>query len=234
MENVATYVLIHGASSDSWYWHRVAPLLRAAGHAVVAPDLPISDPEAGISEYADAVVAAIGSPVPEDLVVVAQSFGSFTGTVLTRRIPVKLLVFLAAMAPKEGETAGEWWSATGYTEARQENNKLLGLPDDADLKAVFFHDVPEDVVAEAFERGEVPQSERPFGPPPMPALPTDLPVRYLVGRHDRFFPLDFQRRTVGERLGFAPDEIDGGHLPALARPEELVQRLEGYRAEVGL
>jgi pimeloyl-ACP methyl ester carboxylesterase len=229
---MATYVLIHGAASDSWYWHRVVPLLRAAGHDVMAPDLPISDPEAGISEYTDAVVAAIGAPVPDDLIVVAQSFGSFTGTMLTRRVPVKLLVYVAAMAPKEGETPGEWWSATGYTEARQENDKLLGLPDDADLKVVFFHDVPDDVVAEAFEHGEVAQSERPFGPPPMPA--PDLTVRYLVGRHDRFFPLDFQRRTVEERLGFAPDEIDGGHLPALARPEELVQRLEDYRIEAGL
>lgn len=231
---MATYVLIHGAASDSWYWHRVVPLLRAAGHDVIAPDLPISDPLAGISEYADAVVAAIGEPVPDDLIVVAQSFGSFTGTLLTKRVPVKLLVFLSAMAPKEGETPGEWWSTTGYTEARQENDKRLGLPENADLKVVFFHDVPEDVVAEAFERGEVSQSEGAFGPPPMPALPADLPVRFLASRHDRFFPLDFQRRTVKERLGFTPDEIDGGHLPALARPEEVVRRLEGYRLEAGL
>lgn len=231
---MATYVLIHGASSDSWLWHRVVPLLRAAGHDVVAPDLPISDPEAGIPEYADAVVTALGDRVPDDLIVVAQSMGSFTGTVLTHRVPVKLLVFLAAMAPKEGESPGEWWEATGYTEARQANNARLGLPDDADVKAVFFHDVPDDVVAEAWERGEVPQSSGPFAPPPMPALPADVPIRFLVGRDDRFFPLEFQRRIVKERLGFAPDEMEGGHLPPLAHPEELVRRLEAYRVEAGL
>jgi len=108
------------------------------------------------------------------------------------------------------------------------------LPQDADLKAVFFHDVPDDVVAEAWERGEVGQSDRPFAPPPMPALPAGLPIRYLVGRDDRFFPLEFQRRTVQERLGFAPDETDGGHLLPLAQPEELVRRLEAYRIEAGL
>jgi pimeloyl-ACP methyl ester carboxylesterase len=231
---VATYVLIHGASSDSWYWHRVIPLLRAAGHDVVAPDLPISDPEAGIPEYADSVVAAIGDRAGDDLIVVAQSFGSFTATRLVRRIPAKLLVFVSAMAPKEGETPGQWWEATEYTQARQDSDARLGLLEDADLKAVFFHDVPDDVVAEAWERGEVPQSDRPFAPPPMPALPADLPVRFLVGRDDRFFPLDFQRRTVQERLGFAPDEMDGGHLPALAHPEELVRWLESYRVEAGL
>jgi pimeloyl-ACP methyl ester carboxylesterase len=234
VEHVATYVLIHGASSDSWQWHRVAPLLRAAGHDVIAPDLPISDPEAGIPAYADAVVEAIGDHVPDNLVIVAQSFGSFTGTVLTHRIPVKLLVFLSAMAPKEGETPGEWWEATGYTEARRANDARLGLPENADMKVVFFHDVPDDVVAEAWERGEVPQSSGPFAPPPMPALPADVPIRFLVGRDDRFFPLEFQQRVVKERLGFAPDEMEGGHLPPLAHPEELVRRLEAYRVEAGL
>lgn len=232
---MATYVLIHGASSDSWLWHRVVPLLRAAGHDVVAPDLPVSDPDAGITEYADAAVAALGDrATADDLIVVAQSMGSFTATALAHRIPVKLLVFLSAMAPKEGETPGQWWAATDYTRARQDSDARLGLPEGADLKEVFFHDVPDDVVAEAWERGEVPQSERPFGPPPMPALPADLPVRYLVGRHDRFFPPDFQRRTVKERLGIVPDEMDGGHLLPLARPDELVRRLEGYRVEAGL
>jgi hypothetical protein len=43
------------------------------------------------------------------------------------------------------------------------------------------------------------------------------------------FPLAFQRRVVRERLGFEPDVIDSGHLPAFARPDELVARLEQYR-----
>ncbi|MEY9927249.1 pimeloyl-ACP methyl ester carboxylesterase [Catenulispora sp. GP43] len=232
---MATYLLIHGASSDSWLWHRVVPLLRAAGHHVVTPDLPVADPEAGIEEYADAAVAVLGDHADDsDIIVVAQSMGSFTGTVLTHRIPVKLLVFLSAMAPKEGETAGQWWEATDWRQAKQDSDARLGIPQDADLKVVFFHNVPAEVVAEAWEHGEVGQSDRPFGPPPMPALPADLPIRFLAGRDDRFFPLDFQRRTVQERFGFAPDEMAGGHLLPLARPEELVRRLEEYRDEAGL
>jgi hypothetical protein len=39
---------------------------------------------------------------------------------------------------------------------------------------------------------------------------------------------------VQERLGFAPDEMDGGHLVALSRPEELVRRLEDFRTAAGL
>jgi pimeloyl-ACP methyl ester carboxylesterase len=60
----------------------------------------------------------------------------------------------------------------------------------------------------------------------------DVPTRFLLCRDDRFFPAAFQRRVVRERLGITPDEMDGGHLPALARPTELVERLERYRIEV--
>ena len=37
---MATFLLIHGAWHGAWCWDRVVPLLRAAGHDVVAPDLP--------------------------------------------------------------------------------------------------------------------------------------------------------------------------------------------------
>ena len=60
---MATYVLVHGAGgSDSWYWHRVVPELQALGHDVVAPDLPIDDVTAGLAEFADVVVDAVGAP----------------------------------------------------------------------------------------------------------------------------------------------------------------------------
>jgi hypothetical protein len=60
-----------------------------------------------------------------------------------------------------------------------------------------------------------------------------VPTRFLLCRDDRFFPADFMRRVVKERLGITPDEMDGGHLPALAHPHELVARLEQYRVELG-
>jgi hypothetical protein len=39
------------------------------------------------------------------------------------------------------------------------------------------------------------------------------------------------RRVVRKRLGITPDQMDSGHLPALSHTEELVERLEAYRAE---
>jgi pimeloyl-ACP methyl ester carboxylesterase len=74
------------------------------------------------------------------------------------------------------------------------------------------------------------QSETPFAKPwPLDAWP-EVPTEFLLCRDDRFFPAEFQRRIVKERLGIVADEMDSGHLPALAHPKELVERLEAYRS----
>jgi pimeloyl-ACP methyl ester carboxylesterase len=218
---VATYVLIHGAASDSWYWHRVVPELRAWGHDVIAPDLPCDDDSAGFPEYADVVVDAIGER--RGLILVAQSLGGFTAPLVCERLPVELLVMVAAMVPQPGESGDEWWTNTRYAEART---------GPFDVMADFFHDVPREVVDEAMQRGERAQSGTPMEDPwPLAKWPS-VPTRFLLCRDDRFFPAAFMRRVVKQRLGITPDEIEGGHLPALARPRELVARLEQYRLEL--
>jgi hypothetical protein len=87
---MTTYVLIHGAASDSWYWHLPVAELRTRGHDVVAPDLPCDDDTAGLPEYADTVIDAIGDR--GDVVLVAQSFGGFTAPPVCDRVCVRLLV----------------------------------------------------------------------------------------------------------------------------------------------
>ena len=214
---MSTYTLIHGAGADSWYWHLVAPQLRALGHDVVAVDLPCDDDRAGLDEYARCVVEAVGSR--QDVILVAQSLGGFTAPLVCDRLPVSLLVLVAAMVPAPGEPAGEWWANTGHV-----------FPDPFDPEEVFAHDLPEDLAAELATHVRE-QSGTVFEKPwPLEAWP-DVPTRFLLCRDDRFFPADFQRRVVAERLGITPDEMPGGHLPALGHPDELVQWLERYRSE---
>ena len=226
---MATYVLIHGAGSDSWYWHRVVPELERRGHAVVAPDLPSEDDSAGFAEYAETVVRAIGGRT--NLVVVGQSLAGYTAPLVSTRVPVDLLVLVAAMVPRPGESAREWWTNTGQEEAQREEDERNGRPTDGtfDVETMFFHDVPPEVKAAAFERGVRRQSSTPMQASwPLEAWP-DVETRFLLCRDDRLFPAAFMRRVVRERLGFVPDEMDAGHLPALSRPRELVAHLEAFR-----
>ena len=223
---MATFVLIPGAGGDAWYWHRLVPELRARGHEAIAVELPTGDDAAGIAEYADAAVAAVGG-CRDELVVVAQSMGAYSAPLACERLPVQLLVLLNPMIPRPGETAGEWWEATGQAEAREAQAAREGrdLGRDRDLLDTLFHDVPSELTNEAIAQGEPEQSATPFGQPwPLQRWP-DVPVRVLQGSDDRLFPAEFQRRVSEERLGIVPDVMPGGHLVALSRPEELADRL---------
>src|SRR4030081_3323622 len=145
---MSTDVLIHGAGADSWYWHLVVPELRAWGHDVVAPELPCDDDSAGLTEYTDTVVDAIGDRT--DLVVVAQSMAGFTAPLVCDRVPVGLMILVAAMVPRPGESPGDWWANTGQEEAKREQDERDGRPTGGDFDPVdtFLHDVPPDVAAE--------------------------------------------------------------------------------------
>jgi Alpha/beta hydrolase family len=167
------------------------------------------------------------------VIVVAQSMAAFTAPMLCDRVHVGLLILVAPMIPAPGESPGAWWSASGQTTARRRHDENEGRDPDTgfDLITTLMHDVPSEVVAEAMVRGEPRQSDTPFAQPwPLNAWPS-VPTRVLLGRLDRLFPLGFMRALALERLGIVADVIDTGHLPALSRPDELVQWLETYRLQ---
>ena len=58
------------------------------------------------------------------------------------------------------------------------------------------------------------------------------PTKVLIGRDDRFFPAEFQRRVAKDRLGLDADEIPGGHLVALSNPSGLADMLVAYAAQL--
>ena len=208
---MATYVLIHGAGDRAFYWHLVERELRARGHDVVAVDLPCDDESAGLAAYTDTVVAAIGDRT--DLIVVAQSFGGFTAPLVCARVPVELLVLVAAMIPAPGELFADWWTNSGYESS--------GYDD------VFYHDVAPALAEEAQRRERDEKSKALQEPWPLAAWP-DTPTRYLLCRDDRMFTAAWARDHARTRLGIAADEIDGGHYVSISRPRELAERLDAY------
>jgi pimeloyl-ACP methyl ester carboxylesterase len=211
-----TIALLPGAGGAAvWFWQRVIPYLRSAGHHVVAVDLPAADDSAGLADYADVAVAAL-SGVPDPVVIVAQSMGAFTAPLVAERVVATQIILVNPMVPAPGESPGQFSESTGLSH------------EDFDPVEDFFHDVPADVRAAALAEPEPPQSDTPFAAPwPLAAWP-DIPTRVLCGSEDRLFPVDFQRRVVRERLGLDIDVIAGGHLNALSRPAELAERLLSY------
>ena len=205
---VSTYVLIPGAGGAAWYWHRVVPLLNAAGRTAVAVDLPGANPHAGLREYERIVTAAAAGA--DEITLVAQSMGAFTALGVVERLPVERLLLLNAMIPAPGETPGAWWDNTGHE-----------FPADFDQRRHFLHDVPEDVAA-AGAAHQRPEADIAFAQPAGFERWPDVPTTVLAGREDRFFPYAFQARVAYERLGLDVVPVPGGHLAALSQPEAIV------------
>lgn len=219
-----TYLLVPGAGGGAWFWHRLVPELRRLGHEAIPVDLPAADDQAGLSAYADTIVATAGDRAPVTLV--AQSMGGLSAPLACDRLEVAEIFLVNAMIPAPGETGGDWWTRTGQGPASRELAVREGRDPDApfDPLEVFFHDVPAAVTAEGMSTAPG-QSDTPFGEPwPLTAWP-DVPTRVLSGEHDRLFPVEFQARIAKERLGLTAETLPGGHLLALSRPEELAARL---------
>src|SRR5262249_1863867 len=180
---MTTFVLIPGAGGAAWYWHRVLPLLEQADHEALAVDLPGDDPYAGLHAYADRVIASIGER--NDVTLVAQSMGAFTAALVCARArtAIRMLVFVNAMIPVAGETAGEWWDRTGWHRARIDAAKRGGYPIEFDLATYFLHDLPISLVEEgaAHERRE---SEIAFNERVNFQAWPDIPIHVVVGKDD--------------------------------------------------
>ena len=213
---MATYALIHGAYDVGWYWHLVERELHERGHRTLAPDLPIEDDDASLRDNAQVVVDGITAIHDGgELIVVGQSWGGYIAPIVADLANADRLVLVAPMIPRPGETDDEMWNATGWKFPQGEADP-------------FYHDVDPDLAAAAKSR-ERGQSETTGREPwPLDSWP-DVPTHVIIGRDDRFFPADWLRGVVRDRLGIEPDEIAAGHTMALSRPRELVDLMESYR-----
>jgi pimeloyl-ACP methyl ester carboxylesterase len=209
-----TYVLIPGGGCTPWHWHLLVAELQARGQEVVAVDLPCDDESAGLSSYCDAVVTAVGRRT--ELVVVAHSLGGFTAPAVCERLPVDLMVFVAGMIPRPGESVSDYWGHTEYD--------WDGDPE----SDFFFQDLAPELAAEARRQLRT-QAGRPMTDPALFGRWPEVPTRAVIAVDDLLFPAEYLRKLTTDRLGSPPVEMPGGHFPMLGRPAELAELLEGWR-----
>ena len=97
------FVLIHGGLHGGWCWERVVPLLEAAGHTAVAPNLPGmgGDPTplrdvtlARNGDFVADVIRKQGKPV----ILVGHSMGGLSISEAAERVPERIigLIYLTA------------------------------------------------------------------------------------------------------------------------------------------
>jgi pimeloyl-ACP methyl ester carboxylesterase len=221
-----TVVLVHGAFADSSSWGGVVTRLRHDGYPVIAAANPLR----GLDSDA-AYVSSLLSAIPGPVVLVGHSYG---GEVITNAAAghanVKALVYVAAFAPDQGESA---LSLTGLNPGSRLGTALVvrpyavaggggadGYVDPAQFHTVMAADVPvrdTDLLAAEQRPVDLGALQTPSG---VPAWKT-IPSWYLVAGADQAIPAATER-FMARRAGAHTVVVDhASHLVMLSHPGQV-------------
>jgi pimeloyl-ACP methyl ester carboxylesterase len=214
----ASVVLVHGAWADGSSWGPVILGLRRAGVASVAAPLPLVS-LAGDVAALDRTLARVEGPT----IVVGHAYG---GAVIaeTRNERVRGLVYVAGLAPDEGETVAEnFYRGEAHPEAPKlapDGDGLIWLPDDA-FAAAFAQRASED------DRAVLAAVQRPISPACI-SVPVgrprwkDVPSWYLLAEDDRMI-VQANQRFMADRMGAKVRAVAADHAPSISAPDVVVE-----------
>jgi hypothetical protein len=214
---MATFALVHGSWHGAWCWERLEPELGARGHRAISVDLPIKDPDAGLSRHAELVAEALLG-VDDDVTLVGHSLAGSMIPLVARHRPLRHLVFLAALVPEPGRSVTDRYTTEDVYVPGFVGNTLLRddgasyWPDPEAAVRCFYHDCTARDAAWAVSRLR-PQSAAPrLEPWPLDALP-DVDRTSIVCRDERVIAPAWSRPMWRDRRGVGPLARDGGDTP---------------------
>ena len=234
---MSTFLLVHGAWHGSWCWRKIAPLLEAEGHVVLAPNLPghaedlTPAAEVTLDSYSKCI-CDLATSQDEPVILVGHSMGGIAITQAAENCPdsIRALVYLCAFLPGNGESLGTWSaqdleSRVNPSTTFVKDDGALYLRQDAVREAFYGHCHDEDVLLATSLL-----TPQPLGPCITPvATSVDrwgrVPRHYIECLDDRSITLKTQREMVRrspcERVLSLPTD----HSPFLSTPVPLAGML---------
>jgi pimeloyl-ACP methyl ester carboxylesterase len=215
--NDASVVLVHGAWADGSSWAKVITLLAARGVKAVAAPLPLTS-------FADDAAALIRTQerVTGPVVLAGHAYaGAVIGA--TRDEKVRALVYVAALAPDEGETVADiFYRAPPHPQAPKlapDNHGLIYLLEDA-FAAAFAPNASreEQAVLAAVQR---PISAACITVAMKRPLWKDRPAWFLVAEQDRMIVEETQR-FMADRMKARVRSQPADHTPIITAPFAVV------------
>jgi pimeloyl-ACP methyl ester carboxylesterase len=217
MAKDVSVLLAHGAWADGSSWARVIAELAAENVSVHAAPLPLTSLADDVAAL-DRSIARMSGPV----VLVGHAYaGAVIG--LARPERVKALVYIAALAPDEGEKVVDvFYRGEPHPLAPKlapDSNNLIWLPDDAVARAFAPN-------ATAGERSVLAAVQRPISlacitVPAGRPLWKDVPTWFLLAEQDRMIIPATQRFMAG-RMKAKVKAHDVDHSPAVTAPAVVV------------
>ena len=213
----ASVVLVHGAWADGSSWAKVIGPLAADGIRVLAAPLPLTS-------FRDDV-AALDRTLERATGLVVLVGHAYAGAVIaaTRDAKVKALVYVAALAPDEGETVADvFYRAEPHPQAPKlapDSHGLIYLPEEAFAAAFAPHaPIEEQLVLAAVQRPISPACitvavDRP--------LWKERPTWFLVAEQDRMIAGETQR-FMAQRMQAKVRSHPVDHAPIVTAPSAVV------------
>ena len=225
--NGVSVVLVHGAWADGSSWAKVIGPLAADGIGVVAAPLPLTSFQDDVAAL-DRTLERVTGPV----IVVGHAYA---GAVIaaTRDEKIKALVYVAALAPDEGETVADvFYRAEPHPQAPKlapDDHGLIYLPGDA-FGAAFAQHAP------AEELAVLAAVQRPISPacitvPVGRPLWKDRPSWFLVAEQDRMIAHETQR-FMADRMRARTRSHPVDHAPIVTAPGLVVDIIREAIGEV--
>jgi len=221
-------VLVHGAWADGSSWARVIGPLSAEGYNVVAAPLPLTT-FADDTAALDRAVERAAGPV----VLVGHAYA---GAVIAaaNSATVRALVYVAALAPDEGETVADvFYRAEPHPSAPKlapDSHGLVYLPDGA-----FSDAFAQNATAE--ERALLRAVQRPLSPACITSpvgRPSwkDLPSWFLIAEQDRMIVRATQQ-FMAERMLAQVRSHPVDHTPMVTAPQVVIDIVREAIASIG-
>ncbi|MFM0370164.1 alpha/beta fold hydrolase [Paraburkholderia aspalathi] len=207
-------VLVHGAWADGSSWSKVVERLKARGISAVAAPLPLT------SLHDD--VAALNRTLERIEGPVVLAGHAYAGAVIgsTRADNVKALVYIAALAPAEGEMVGDvFYRGEAHPLAPKlspDQHGLIWLPEKAFAAAFAQNATAQELtVLGAVQR---PISVSCIGEPVGRPLWTDRPSWFLSAEQDRMISPDTQH-FMAQRMKARVHSHQVDHTPIVTAPD---------------
>jgi pimeloyl-ACP methyl ester carboxylesterase len=219
-ENGATVVLVHGAWADGSSWSKLIKALQAKGVSVVTAPLPLTT-LADDAAALDRTLERVDGPV-------VLAGHAYAGAVIgaTRSSKVKALVYVAALAPAEGQTVAEVFYLNEphplAPKLAPDGHGLIWLPREA-FAAAFAQNAAatEQALLSAIQR---PISAACISVPVGRPLWMDIPSWYLLAEDDRMIVARTQR-FMAERMHATLIVHPVDHTPSVSAPDTVVALL---------
>lgn len=214
----ATVMLVHGAWADGSSWNNVILPLEQAGLKVVAAPIPLTS----LSDDAAALKRALARTSGPVLLAGHAYAGAVIAAVNDER--VKGLVYVAALAPDEGETVAQvFYKDEPHAMAPKLAPDAWGfiwMPDEGFANASAHRaSSQQHALSKAVQR---PISVNCIQEPAPKPLWKSKPAWFLIAEDDRMINPKTQL-FMAERMKATVKSLDADHTPLLTDPQNVVQ-----------